>query len=100
LLLKPAAGGAPTVLVPCAEAGAFTWQRTGIYYIPCGAAADAPVHRVSSAGRHDVVVLTLHEPVRWRQSELAISPRGDTVLYVRQVAEGHGSDLWMIDPFQ
>jgi dipeptidyl aminopeptidase/acylaminoacyl peptidase len=100
LLLKPSAGGAATVLVPCAEAGLFTWHRTGIYYVPCGSGPDAPVNRRLPGLGNDARVFTLERLDRFNQGDLAVSFDGRTVLYASSVNEVRGGDLWMIDPFK
>jgi len=100
LLLTSTPGGAPTVVVPCAQAGIFTWHRTGIYYVPCGAEVDAPVRRIVPGTGRDARVFTLERLDRYSQGDLALSADARTILYARTGNENRGGDLWMLEPFK
>lgn len=98
VVLERKPGGPTTVIVPCAEVSAFAVQRKALYYVPCGQAEPVAVRRVLPTRGGDARVVTLDGLDRDRPGELAVSPDGKTILYVRAGNEARG-DLWMIDPF-
>jgi Tol biopolymer transport system component/DNA-binding winged helix-turn-helix (wHTH) protein len=100
LLLTPAAGGPPRQIVSCAEVGEFNWNRTGIYYVPCGQGPGATVRRIPRLGERDVPAFTLEGLDYPNQASMTVSPDGRTVLYVRSANDARGGDLWMIEPFK
>jgi Tol biopolymer transport system component len=100
LLRTPVSGGTPRVVVPCASADVFTWHPAGIYYVPCGVEQPAPVHRLVPDTGRDVVAARLEDLDMGGQADLAVSPDGQTILYVSTGNIARGGDLWMIDHFK
>jgi Tol biopolymer transport system component/DNA-binding winged helix-turn-helix (wHTH) protein len=100
LMLLSLAGGRPRQVLACAEVNKFTWAPGGIFYLPCNAPHDAPVHRLDPVTGRDRVVATL-ERLDWgSQTGLAVSPDGSTFLYARTVNEDRGASLWVIENFR
>jgi Tol biopolymer transport system component/DNA-binding winged helix-turn-helix (wHTH) protein len=100
LMMLSLAGGRPQQVVACAEGETFSWGPGGIFYVPCGAPPDAPVHRLDSITGRDRVVATLDHLDIGSQTGLAMSPDGSTFLYARIVNEDRGASLWMIENFR
>jgi Tol biopolymer transport system component len=100
LLLEPAVGGQARTVVTCASADVYTWTSSGIYYVPCHAGDNAPVHLLDPVTGKDRVVAVLEGLDMPSQTDLAVSPDGSTFLYTRRVNEERGGDLWLIENFK
>ena len=101
LLVMPLSGGSPRQLVACVKRTAFGVGRHGIYYVPCVAAADPPLHVIDPETGRDRHLGTLEqfEPSHDAPAlGLSISPDGMSVLYLRHMSDS--ADLMLIENFR
>jgi eukaryotic-like serine/threonine-protein kinase len=89
--------GAVRQLLACVRNSAFGTGPQGVYYVPCGSSADAPVHVLDLESGRDRRLGTI-EGLTYRPLGLAVSPDGNTILYPRQVHLS--SDLMLIENFR
>jgi Tol biopolymer transport system component len=96
LFIRGVSGGPVRRLVECVEPSAFGVRPSGIYYVPCVAGSDSPVHVIDPATSRDRAVGVLERG--GANHGLAVSPDGKRFLFGRTVREG--SDLMLIENFK
>ena len=100
LLIKPITGGPARQLVVCVKATAFGVGRHGVYYVPCVAAADPPLHVIDPATGRDrqIGILDQFEGGA-NATPLAFDfARRESILYLRHMDDR--ADLMLIENFK
>jgi Tol biopolymer transport system component len=97
LMAMAPTGGEGRQLVACVKDSAFGVGPQGVYYVPCDASADPPVHVLDLATGRDRRLGTL-DKLNYRPLGLSVSPDGRTIVYPRRTNQN--SDLWLIENFR
>jgi hypothetical protein len=100
-MIKPLRGGPTRQLVACIKHTAFGVGPQGVYYVPCDASSDPPVHVIDPAtGRYlRLGTLQMYEnSVYAPPLGLSISPDGSSILYLRHTT--NSADLVLIENFR
>ena len=79
--------------MPCVEGDSFTWTPRGIYYLGCAGGA---LHLMNPRSGVDKVLGRLEDVDMQWQTDLAVAPDGESVLYARRPVQVRG-DLWMLE---
>ena len=96
VMLMPLGGGVARQLVGCSRSRALDVGREGIYYVECGPGPDAAVHVAGTRSGQDRVLGKLERFAK--RSSIAVSPDGETILYIKSVS--NGADLMLIENFR
>jgi eukaryotic-like serine/threonine-protein kinase len=97
LMVMALAGGPARQLVACVKNSAFGVGLEGVYYVPCDASADPPVHVLDLKTGRDRRFGTL-DKLNYRPLGLSVSPDGRTIVYPRLTYRN--SDLMLIENFR
>ncbi len=98
LMTVPLAGGPAREVLPCVRDTAFIAGPKGIYYVRCDAGPDPPVNLLDPVSGRSHRLMTLDKiEYRMPPAGLAVSPDGNTVLYVRLGSTS--DDLMLIENF-
>jgi hypothetical protein len=100
-MVKPLGGGPTRQLVACVKPTAFGAGPQGVYYVPCDASSDPPVHVVDPATGRDRRLGTLQmyeNSVDAPPLGLSIAPDGRSILYLRHIT--NSADLMLIENFR
>jgi Tol biopolymer transport system component len=99
LLLMPLSGGRPRQLVDCARNASFTTAGRAVFYVPCEPGTSPSLKKVDIFTGQDRTLGRLeHFPEDAWHVNLAVSPDGQTVLYLGLVRKG--GDLILIENFR
>jgi Tol biopolymer transport system component len=100
LLLLPLAGAAPPrTLVDCVRSAAFATTGSQVFYVACGPGSNPPLHALDVVTGRDRLLGNLeHFPPDVSHVNLAVSPDGETVLFMGLVRKG--GDLMLIEDFR
>jgi eukaryotic-like serine/threonine-protein kinase len=98
LLALPLGGGRVTQVLPCVKAGTFAVARKGIYYVPCEAGVNTPVHVFDTVTRRDRLFASLPGYQAYEGWALAVTPDGTTIAYTRSVEQR--GDLMLIENYR
>jgi eukaryotic-like serine/threonine-protein kinase len=100
LLLLPLAGAAPPrTLVDCVRSAAFATGGSEVFYVACGPGSNPSLHaRDVATGRDRLLGNLEHFPPDVSHVNLAVSPDGETVLFLGLVRKG--GDLMLIEDFR
>jgi Tol biopolymer transport system component len=90
-------GGAARQLLACVKNSAFGAGPRGVYYVPCDASPDPPVHVMDPDTGRDRRLGTL-EKLATRPLGLSVSPDGNTIVYPRYIPGN--ADLMLIENFR
>ena len=97
LMAMPLPGGAARQLVACVNNSAFGVGPQGVYYVPCEASPNPPVHVLDLKTGRDRRLGTL-DGIRAPALGLSVSPDGRTIVYTRGTDEN--TDLMLIENFR
>ena len=95
IMIMSLGSGVARQLVGCSRSRAFDVGVQGIYYVECGPGPDAALHVAGPRSGQDRVLGKLARFAK--RYPVAVSPDGDTILYVRSVSSG--ADLTLIENF-
>jgi Tol biopolymer transport system component/DNA-binding winged helix-turn-helix (wHTH) protein len=99
LMTVPLAGGPARQVLACVRDTAFITGPKGIYYVGCDAGPAPPVNLLDPVSGRSRRLMTLDKiEYRMPPSGLAVSPDGNSVLYVKLGSAG--DDLMLIENFR
>jgi Tol biopolymer transport system component/DNA-binding winged helix-turn-helix (wHTH) protein len=99
LMIVPLNGGQARQVLACVSQTAFIAGAKGIYYVPCDAGPDPPVYLLDPVTGQSRRLMTLDKiEYRMPPAGLAVSPDGNSVLYVKLGSAG--DDLMLIENFR